>query len=496
MQKFTFLIATYLFIVKSIETQFVIYYNIFICIEIKYHFNHGKKTIKMSDQTNIIPPEEIDLHVQSLRKSNLQDIGNEQWMNQHEILLKLNQQATYEAKSYQEEIVKELLITENKLPIILHEIYVAFIWRTKILPRLIKINSNPKASFMIYTVFYHEASAVCLLENVLFHQNGCESLQDTTLDLIDYCVQSITQLIGLVNIGHKTEPPSAELLNESGADELERLKRTILYKIGMRCLTILSYVADKCELLPLSACRRLVQTHDTLCLLSEILHCKPWLCRSEKGIEKFIDDKWNSVTGDDLIRVCKIEAQTWFCFRQLLFNGNVMKMYEINSFRQRELAKCQGLMNDTLLDQLPPLIELKQYLCTLTISGNPTINPATVILEEMPKIKDEIIDAAKRNGGGYKNITEQQANIFLEQESEKICLYAKRLQAAYNIDLLSKYEEEEVDKVQITENEHFCGNCAKISTKKCSNCEVVYYCSRECQVNDWPLHQTKCRKIL
>lgn len=448
----------------------------------------------MSNLPNIISPEEIDFHVQSLRKSNLQDIGSIQWMNQHEIILKLNQQSIYEVKSYQEELVKELLINENKLPILLHEIYVCFIWRTKILPRLLKINSNPKASFMIYTVFYHEASVVSLLENVLYHQNGCDALHDTALDLIDYCVQAITQLIGLVNIGHKGEPPSAaELLNESGAEELERLKRNILYKIGMRCLTILSYVADKCDSMPLSSCRRLVQTHDTLCLLSEILHCKPWLCRSEKGIEKYSDDKWHIVTGDDLLQVCKIEAQTWFCFRQLLFNGNIMKMYLINEFRQRELAKCQGLMNDLLLDQLPPLIELKQYLCTLTISGNQTINPATIILEEIPKIKDEIIEESMRIGG-YKEISVQQANIFLETESEKIFSYAKRLQAAYNIDLLSKYEEEENSKVKTDEN--FCGNCEKIATKKCGNCETVYYCSRECQVNDWPSHKMKCRKLL
>lgn len=440
----------------------------------------------MSEKLNVIPPGDIDFYVRSLRKFQLADIGSAQWMDQHEILLKLHQQSTLEITSYQEEMVKELIIAENKLPLLVHELYSLLIWRTKILPRLMKIDSNPKASFIIYTVFFHEASVISLLENVLYYQSGYEALHDTVLDLIDYCVQAITQLIGLVSIGHGCCSSTIEI-EENCGQELERQKRDILFKIGMRSLVILSYVADKSDVSSISTFRRLVQTHDTLCLLSEILHCKPWLRRTDKGVEKFIDDSWQTVTGTDLMKVSKVEAQTWFCLRQLLFNGNISQIYAITEFRQRELAKCVALMSDTLLDQLPPLIELKHYLCALTVSGNETSKSSTIMMEEIPAIKEEIIEKAKQIG--YKEISEKQAKIFLNAEPDNIFAYAKRLQSAYNIDYLSNYEET----VKEAKQPNQCGKCKKIARKKCSKCERVYYCSRECQVTDWPSHKIECQ---
>jgi hypothetical protein len=36
-----------------------------------------------------------------------------------------------------------------------------------------------------------------------------------------------------------------------------------------------------------------------------------------------------------------------------------------------------------------------------------------------------------------------------------------------------------------------CKLCDGKATKKCSNCDTKY-CSRECQVKDWPVHKQKC----
>ena len=41
-----------------------------------------------------------------------------------------------------------------------------------------------------------------------------------------------------------------------------------------------------------------------------------------------------------------------------------------------------------------------------------------------------------------------------------------------------------------------CGNCKKIGEgfKKCGGCKKsIYYCSRECQKNDWKYHKTDCK---
>lgn len=66
-------------------------------------------------EINIVFPEELDLFIQSLNKSNLIDIGSKSWLETHEFLVKLNQQAIIEASQNREEIVKEILILNDKV---------------------------------------------------------------------------------------------------------------------------------------------------------------------------------------------------------------------------------------------------------------------------------------------------------------------------------------------------------------------------------------------
>ena len=39
-----------------------------------------------------------------------------------------------------------------------------------------------------------------------------------------------------------------------------------------------------------------------------------------------------------------------------------------------------------------------------------------------------------------------------------------------------------------------CQVCGNGGQKKCSRCEEVYYCSRECQIKDWQNHKPACRR--
>lgn len=434
------------------------------------------------NETNIVHPEEVDFFVRSLRSFDVKDIGSKHWLDSHEILLKLQQQAHLEASTCREEMIKELLIVNEKLEILVHEAYCVLVWRLHILPKLLELDANPRATFLIYTVLFHEATAISLLEIVLFHPNGCESLGETSIDLIDYCVQAVTQLIGLVNVGHFRDETKIPIETNTG-DDLVR-QRDLLYKIGIRCISILSFLTDKIDLLPLSAASRLVKTHDTPCLLSELIHCQPWI-RRVNGVEKYIADKWVPVRGEFLLTITKSEAQTWLCLRQLLFNPNIMKNYEINEFRQRELAKCQGKLTVQILDQLPPLAELKHFLCTLAVSGNKT-NNGSMVLEVLPQIKDNLVGDAKKIG--YRKIVENQKAIFIELKQEDILELAKKLNGAYNADYLASLEGNSTENVC----ENICGNCNKKAEKKCSKCQSVYYCCRECQVENWPLHKNIC----
>lgn len=435
---------------------------------------------------SIVRPEEMDFYVQSLRPYFVHEIGTPAWIKSHESVIKLNQQAHLEMTTHQEELVKELLVMHDKLPLLVHEIYSVLVWRTKVLPKLLDLEAQPKATFALYTVLFHEATAVSLLEGALFHANGCEALAESCLDLIDYCANSVTRLVGLVEKQDSEDDVEEKNYSEGAAEELERQQRDLFFKIGLRCLTILGYIVDKLDVLPLSAASRLVQIHDIPCVLSQILHLTPWRRRSEKGVEKFIEEKWTPVAGDAVMKLVKVEAQTWLCFRQLMFHPSVARQYAINDFRQREISRCQGLLNDILLDQLPPLSEFKHYLCTLQVTGNHDKSNQSLLLEELPLIKERIIERVKKMGG-FKRIVQIQAEIFLNKDQTQVVELAQQLNDAYGTDVWASAE------AAANATEHQCARCEKVAYKKCFQCKQEYYCCRECQVADWPLHKEQCK---
>uniref|UniRef100_A0A182JS30 Zinc finger MYND domain-containing protein 10 n=1 Tax=Anopheles christyi TaxID=43041 RepID=A0A182JS30_9DIPT len=432
-------------------------------------------------------PEEIEPFVQSIRPYQVADIGSKGWIEQHEVLQKLCQQAFIEATTKQEEVVKEQLILEGKIPLLIHELYSVLVWRTELLPRLLALK-NPDATFLLYSVIYHEANVCSLLETVLYHRTGCEALGSYALDLVDYCAQAIGRLIGLLANGYndrEDDLPPEELLNESTSDEIVRMGRGMDFRIGIKSLGIVSYLVDGLDLLPLSAATRLVRIHDFPCLIAEILHAKPWLRRNREGVfEKYRNGTWIPAHGDAILKVTDTEAQTWFCLYRLLFNGELMRDYEINGYRHREIGKCVGLMNEQLLDQLPALIPLKQHLCTLQLTNDTGVGGSTpsasFLLEELPEIREKLVLAARRIG--WKQIVEKQRKIFIDLEEHDVIEMAKRIGAAYSSDLLEKYTEQEANSRKHGEDDgtmsKLCGNCGASATKKCSNCLHVYYCSR------------------
>ncbi|EDV98685.1 zinc finger MYND domain-containing protein 10 homolog [Drosophila grimshawi] len=461
---------------------------------------------------NFVYPEELYLFVESIRCFQVREVGNSKWLEVHEMIIKLSQQAALEVAEHREEDVKEFLISRDKLSVLVSEALCVNLWKTGVLPHLLEIDPNPQATFLIYTVMYHEAAVVALLDVCLYHPSGCESMQDSVLDLIDYCAQAVAQVIGLVGMGYHENETKLDV-DEAVLTELERQKRDLIYKIGLRCISILSYLADNVSLFHLGAARRLVVTHDIPWLMVDVLCFRPWQRNTSKGLQKFIDEKWTSV--EDAAKILKTEAQAWFCVRQLLLTQQTLDNYPLNEARCKQLSKLLGMMHETLLDQLPVLIDLKQFISRMTIAGNAGNNKTpNLILEDIPQIKDELTKEVEREGGFY-HVAQSQDAIFLNNNREEICALATKLASAYGTDLLCELEQImadlDVQKPEIKKPEqesadvdaddqkeekiYKCGACYKVAKKKCGNCKEMYYCSRECQLKDWPRHKESCNDV-
>lgn len=425
---------------------------------------------------NIILPEEMDLYIKNLRNYRVSDIGTKFWFTNHELLVKIYQQAILEASGEREEVLKDKLILEGKLKIFLNNAYAILVWRYKILPELLKFCLSPQSTLLFYTIFFHEATLVGLLEILLFHSEACEALEETSLDLIDYCHQAIVQLFAAGDTSQDENTVN---------DEIEKYQRSLQFRISIRCLSILSFLVENVQRISLSAGNRLMGIHDIPCVLSEVLHRRPWLRQQHGVIEKFLDEDWRPVCGDEITLVSKTEAHTWFCLRECLLNSQMFGNYELNDFRQREISKCHGLLHDVLLDQLPPLVDLKQFLVTLNMVPMGQ-KQKILLLEELPQIRDKHLKQVITEG--VQKIVKDHYRVLSFGDSKNLPVIAANLVNAYNLEAFDYLFDQKDTQI------HFCGMCGAFALKKCSKCQTTYYCSRQCQVKHWHTHKHLCNK--
>lgn len=81
-------------------------------------------------------------------------------------------------------------------------------------------------------------------------------------------------------------------------------------------------------------------------------------------------------------------------------------------------------MSPILLDQLSPLIQLKQWLCRISVSDASAVATAkSVLLEPIMEIKQSIL---KEGDGKWKKIANQQVSIIFNIDPKELMDVAKR----------------------------------------------------------------------
>lgn len=101
---------------------------------------------------------------------------------------------------------------------------------------MLKVQPHPESTFIAYSILYHEAVCIALLELVLFHPSCCEALEDHAIDLLDYCYGTISQLLNI--------KPMDTNETELAEKELYRQQNNLSFDIGIRCLSIIRYMSE------------------------------------------------------------------------------------------------------------------------------------------------------------------------------------------------------------------------------------------------------------
>ncbi|XP_076363569.1 zinc finger MYND domain-containing protein 10-like isoform X2 [Tachypleus tridentatus] len=403
------------------------------------------------------------------------------WFQQHEYLGKLTMQAVLSASGQEDEFIKELFLVMGKVPLLIHELIAIETWKEKIFPQLVKQRFKPSTSVPLYMVLYQEAILVTLLEIILYHQEVLESGEDYILDLLGYCHRKLTDLLSgnynsEKNVKEKESDNSRNLI-----DDLQGHKTSMGFDIVMKTISILRYIAENLSNLPLSVTHHILSVHDFPLLLSFLLEEPPWVRCSGSLVEKYIDGKWCSVEEKTRFKLTKIEGQVWITLLHLLLNEECQKKYELNCYKKNQILKLRSHLSEILIEQLPSLQNLQQYLESMSIMEPPSVR-RDLIIEQISELREQFL---KEGEGKWDNISRQQAQTFFSPSLEVLKEYSRRLADTYSMDVLENFVPETPK----------CCVCGHSASKRCSRCHNEWYCRRECQVQHWPKHKVTCSLV-
>ncbi|CAG5055031.1 unnamed protein product [Parnassius apollo] len=409
------------------------------------------------EQLSALEVGELDLFVDSMEPTQIENIGNQAWIEWHIRLQKLNQQAVLEASSMVEELTKETLISHGKL--------------------------------------YHEAAAVGLLETVLFHEDGVQSISDVVIDLLQYAVDQLTALIVLINDGYFKPVSVKEMDCETVVEELQRQKRDLQFDISMRCISIVriafsSYLAEHMEAAGLGAsiAINLYKSNDVPSIVCQLIQMEPWKKLNENGeLQIFKFGRWSRPNSEDLSHMHRGEAQLWLCLRQLLLEPRLEHYYKIEECRRTSFCRLQAKISDDMIDEIPVLGELKTLLCQMALGDysygnnryNGAKNPGCAAIEVIPQIKENLLRQIHKR---VKKLAKMHLNHCCNDETGESHGIAKKLLDSYASDVVLALDNGGVK----------CAECGDKASKKCSRCKTEWYCGRECQVQHWPKHKKIC----
>ncbi|XP_062923917.1 zinc finger MYND domain-containing protein 10 isoform X2 [Mobula hypostoma] len=383
-------------------------------------------------------------------------------------------QAIINVTAEQDEFVKENIHSLGKVPTLIHELIAVEVWKQKVFPVLCQLQDfNPKSTFPIYIVIHHEATIVNLLETIFYHKDVCESAEEAVLDLVDYCHRKMTLLAAQSEKQEPGQTPSTALA------ELKKQSQELEFDISVKAVAILRYITDHIDGLPISVQTRLLNTHNLPCVLVHLVEHCPWRRYNSKGeLQKYADGKWYTVPVEDQLKITKLDGQVWIALFNLLLRPECQQSYDFNNFNKTQLLKLQGFLTEVLIDQLPNLVELQRFLGHLAVV-NPPLPKKNLVLEQIPDIRDRII---RENSNKWKAIAKHLVKTAFNPSEQDLLEQARRLAETYNLDVMQN----------LIADRPKCGFCGAEAAKRCSRCQVEWYCARECQVKHWPKHKKAC----
>ncbi|KAJ3393294.1 Zinc finger MYND domain-containing protein 10 [Lobulomyces angularis] len=446
-----------------------------------------KITDHIETTANLLSQQGIRKLVNEVSNVKLRDIGGQFWMDQHQILSKLNIQAHLQVQTESKEIAYEELLNQNKIVNVLHHLLSIEVWKNKIYPNFSSDTTfKEKNEFKLYFLLYHEATAINLLELLLYHPKGLNSLGENILDLIDYCNKKLR----ILNAWDEDVVSRFEKLDfqksEVSKMDLKKNRSELEFSISINSLSIFRYLTENILNLSLTCQTRIINEYDFISHLVFLIEKAPWLKtkveKNAKVFEKFDNGVWKMVDKEELFLIGKVEAQVWLSLYNLLIEPECQKKYNYNTKNHEIVLRLRTYMSEDLLNQLPILEGLYRFLEQLSMMDPPVqeFGDSKVLIQQIPDLTLSILE-----GADFKEISHHQKTIFECESAAAKEKFTEGLANIYNIDDLETFLEDPK-----------CAKCGQLATQRCSRCKLEWYCSRPCQVKSWGNHKETCSIIV
>ncbi|KAK7201023.1 hypothetical protein NESM_000162000 [Novymonas esmeraldas] len=364
---------------------------------------------------SVLSPVEAEIGIRQLRVFAVEDVGTSAWKDQREAVERLNMCTHSNAVLKTDDFVKAFLLEHDKLGDILHELLVMEVWRQRVLPGVVDaVAHNPTATYMYCA---YESVLVNLLECVCFYEEVVVGFGDDVLEMVDYCWRQVSRLFAEEALDKVTAsasaagPAAAAASTESSAAAaaaaLEQQLREQRIQRAMGCISLLWFVIDRLDALPLSAMNSILRKNDIPVGLAEVLLLRPWLRRGADVAQKYQNGSFVAAPGNEVQRVCVPEAHAWFCLHKLLCDPECRRQYPYTQHKKASLLRLRSCLNEVVLDQLPALHDVQRALEELSFMEPPTGTEekfrSTLIIEQVPRLMPTI----DRAGVQWARLVEQ-----------------------------------------------------------------------------------------
>ena len=298
------------------------------------------------------------------------------------------------------------------------------------------------------------------LEVLLFHRSAVEAAGDYLIDLIEYCYGKLL-------------PLASGVAAEGGDGGIEQQVRDSEFVLGVVSLSILRFITDHLQGMPMSTVQMLVDQCDIFCTLVPLMEHKPWLRTTQRGKLLFENQEWQPYT--DTAKIPKVEAQIWLIIYSLFMNEDVRRKYDLNSYRKGNLLRLRKYLNEVVIDQIPVLASLHRALEEMNLVGDPMgASMTSFAVQQLPEIRGRI----RANRDWVEIAAYQRTELLVESEESRREDMEMLMQGFNYID-----------------DEPVCAKCRLPATSRCSKCKKEWYCSRKCQVEDWGMHKVLCKTM-